>query len=65
MQFEKLAKDSIDLTIYFEKVSDDMAPKNGKIYYWFNKRNYQIIEESVLEEAFKKYENSNKLLLSN
>lgn len=40
---------SVDLIIYFEKVSDDMAPKDGKTYYWFNKRNYQIIEESVLK----------------
>jgi len=53
----------MDFTIYFEKVSDDMAPKDGKIYYWLNKRNYQIIEESVLEKAFKIYENSNELLL--
>lgn len=55
----------MDLTIYFEKVSDDMAPKDGKIYYWLNKRNYQIIEESVLKEAFKIYEDSNKLLGQN
>ena len=52
-----------DLTIYFEKVPDDIAPKDGKIYYWFNKRNYQIIEESALEKALKKYEDSNILLL--
>ena len=54
-----------NLTIYFEKIPEEDAPKDGKTYYWFNKRNHQIIEESILEEAFKKYEDSNKLLLSN
>ena len=32
-------------------------------YYWFNKRNYQIISEEVLKKAIKEYENSNILLL--
>lgn len=54
----------MDLTIYFEKVSDDMALKDGKIYYWFNKRNYQIISKEILERAIKEYEASHKLLLS-
>ena len=53
----------MDFTIYFEKVSDDMAPKDGKTYYWLSKKNYQIIEESILEKAFKVYEDSNELLL--
>ena len=34
-------------------------------YYWFNKRNYQIISEEVLERAIKEYEASHKLLLPN
>ena len=48
----------IELTILFEPVED----KPG--YYWFNKRNYQIISEEVLERAIKEYEVSHKLLLS-
>ncbi len=43
----------------FEPVED----KSG--YYWFNKRNYQIISEEVLKKAIKEYENCNKLFLSN
>lgn len=43
----------------FELVED----KPG--YYWFNKRNCQIISEEVLKKAIKEYENSNKLFLSN
>jgi hypothetical protein len=51
------------MKIYFEKVSnDDMIPKDGKTYYWLNKRNYQIIEESVLEKALKMYEANKKIL---
>ena len=48
----------IKITKIFEPVED----KPG--YYWLNKRNYTIISKEVLEEAFKKYEDSNKLLLS-
>lgn len=32
-------------------------------YYWFNKRNYQIISKEVLERAIKEYEASHKLFL--
>jgi hypothetical protein len=49
----------IELTILFKPVED----KPG--YYWFNKRNYQIISEEVLKKAIKDYENSNILFLSN
>lgn len=31
-------------------------------YYWFNKRNYQIVSEEVLKKAIKEYETSHKLL---
>ena len=48
----------IKATILFEPVED----KPG--YYWFNKRNYQIVSEEVLERAIKEYETSHKLLLS-
>ncbi len=41
----------------FESVKD----KPG--YYWFDKRNYQIISEEVLERVIKEYEASHKLLL--
>ena len=32
-------------------------------YYWFNKRDYQIISEEVLKKVIKEYEASHKLLL--
>ncbi len=48
----------IKATFIFEPVED----KPG--YYWFNKRNYQIISEEVLKKAIKEYEASHKLLLS-
>ena len=47
----------IKITILFESVKD----KPG--YYWFNKRNYQIISEEVLKKAIKEYENSDILFL--
>lgn len=53
------------IPIYFEKVLPEESPKDGKIYYWLNKRNYQIIEENCLKKALKIYENRNKLFLSN
>lgn len=49
----------IEITFTFEPVED----KPG--YYWFSKRNYQIISKEVLERAIKEYEASHKLLLSN
>lgn len=58
-----MGESELTLIYTFEKVLDDMAPKDGKIYYWFNKRNRQIIEESVLKKTFKIYEDSNKLFL--
>ena len=45
------------IKILFEPVEDNPE------YYWFNKRNYQIISEEVLKKAIEKYENRNKLLL--
>ena len=45
------------IKILFEPVED----KPG--YYWYNKRNYQIISEEILERAIKEYENSNILFL--
>ena len=47
----------IEITFSFEPVED----KPG--YYWFNKRNFQIISKEVLERALKEYEASHKLLL--
>lgn len=47
----------VNNTISFEPIED----KPG--YYWFNKRNYQIISEEVLKKAIEEYENRNKLLL--
>ena len=44
------------ITFTFEPVED----KPG--YYWFNKRNYQIISKEVLKKAIDEYENRNKLL---
>lgn len=41
------------LTCIYERVPDDMAPKDGKIYYWVNKRNYRIIEEGILKNKIK------------
>ena len=41
----------------FESVED----KPG--YYWFSRRNHQIISKEVLERAIKEYEVSHKLLL--
>lgn len=41
----------------FEPVED----KPG--YYWFDKRNFQIISEEVLKKAIKEYENSDILFL--
>lgn len=32
-------------------------------YYWFNKRNYQIVSEEVLKKAIEEYENSDILFL--
>ena len=37
--------------------------KNKPGYYWFSKRNYQIISEEVLERVIKEYEASHILLL--
>lgn len=45
------------VTILFEPVED----KPG--YYWFDKRNYQIISKEVLERVIKEYEVSHKLFL--
>lgn len=47
----------IEITFTFEPVED----KPG--YYWFNRRNFQIISEEVLERVIKEYETSYKLLL--
>lgn len=49
--------EAICLLQTFEPVED----KPG--YYWFNKRNYQIISEEVLKRALKEYEDSHKLFL--
>ena len=57
--------EDIDCTFYFEKVPQEVAPKDGKVYYYLNKRNYQIIEESVLRKAFdNEYKDSNFIFLS-
>ena len=47
----------IKMTYLFEPV------ENKPGYYWFNKRNYQIISEEILKKAIKEYENRNKLFL--
>ena len=54
---EYINMEAICLLQTFEPVED----KPG--YYWFNKRNFQIISEEVLERAIKEYEASHKLLL--
>ncbi len=54
---EYINMEAICLLQTFEPVED----KPG--YYWFNKRNFQIISEEALERAIKEYENRNKLLL--
>lgn len=49
-----MGEPELTLTYTFEKVSDNMAPKDGKIYYWLNKRNYQIVSEEKLKELLNK-----------
>lgn len=53
--------EKIKIISIFEPVED----KPG--YYWFNKRNYEIISEEVLKKAIDEYNDKNKdqLLLPN
>lgn len=44
----------------YEKVSEDMAPKDGETYYYINRQNHTIIKESTLKEAFKKWKDNNE-----
>jgi hypothetical protein len=51
-------KKKIKITFTFEPVKD----KPG--YYWFNKRECQIISKEILEESFKNYDNKDIIFLS-
>jgi hypothetical protein len=44
----------IEIIFTFETVED----KPG--YYWFNKRNYEIIPKEVLKKAINEYNDKNK-----
>lgn len=57
---------NISFHYYFQRVPQEKAPKDDKVYYYLDKDNHQIIEESVLKKAFDNvYKNSNFIFLPN